>query len=423
MSYSEGFRFRNDGFRDEYRDDPEPAQSYQSGSYPVADYSAPETSSTQGISRRAVTPAELDEVFDDPGDADRMMIHVIWEVVLLVAVAGLAFWFRHGYPTALSGAGLRALLVSAAALGFLTLGAGISLRAGVPNLAIGPVAVAAGLFMATHSDRGIVMTTAIAMLGAALVGLAAGLAVAILQVPGWAASLAAGFGVVVWIQKHANASPITASYHPEKHAYYWYGGFAALALLGGILGMIRPIRRGVGRFRPNGDPALHRGTGAAIVALVVLAASSAMAGLGGVLLALGSKSVGPTDGLIYTGLALAAALVGGTSAYGRRGGILGTVLAATLLTLLIGYGNAANLKMSNFAIAAAGIVIGLVVTRLIETFGRPRGSLDEPTAYSAGGDANWSAGRTTGGWTTQLPARATDDTWAGSGGEDRWGTR
>jgi hypothetical protein len=236
--------------------------SYQTGSFPVPDYSTPDPA--QGGGRRAVTPAELDEVFDDPSDGDpgmdRMMIHLIWEAVLLVAVAGLAFWYRHGYPAALSGAGLRALLISAASLGFLALGAGLSLRAGVVNLAIGPIAIGTGLFVATHSDRGMMMTVAIALAGAAAVGLVAGLVVAVLHVPGWAASLAAGLGVVVWIQKHANAAPVTATYQPERQAYYWFGGFAALALLGGILGLIKPIRRGVGKFRPTGDPALRRGT-------------------------------------------------------------------------------------------------------------------------------------------------------------------
>jgi len=79
-------------------------------------------------------------------------------------------------------------------------------------------------------------------------------------------------------------------------------------------------------------------------------------------------------------------------------------------------------------------VIGLVVTRLIETFGRPRTLAEEeieeevwtPGTSSTGGygtgqaepDNGWSASRT-GGWTSQLPARTTDEDW---GVEERWGS-
>jgi ribose/xylose/arabinose/galactoside ABC-type transport system permease subunit len=419
-------------------------QGYRSGplyqpEYGAEDLAASPSETTGTLSHRAVTAAELGDVFDDPEHGepgmDRMVVHVIWELVLLVAAAGLAYWFHRSHPAALSGRGLRDLLLAAAALGFVTVGMGLSLRAGAVNLALGPIAAAAGLFFATHTNRGLLLTIAMTLVLSAGVGVVIALAVTLLHVPGWAASLAGAFALIVWIQKHTGTTKVASAYHPDVHAHYWYGGFAALAVAGGILGLIKPIRRGVGRFRPVGDPADRRGTGAAVVTFLSIVGGALLAGLAGVLMALTAGTVAPSDGLATTGLALAAALVGGTSAYGRRGGVLGTLLAVSLLALIIGYGAVANLRISNLALAAGGIVIGLMVTRMVETFGRPRSAVGEDVvseewvgpsrvAETDGSSAAgaWSTPSPSGGWTSQLPARSSDDTWGGSS-DDRWGVR
>src|SRR5262249_12111280 len=150
---------------------------------------------------------------------------------------GLAFWFYHSHRTGLSGGGLHALLLVGATLGFLTIGMGVSLRAGAVNLAVGPIAATSAGYVATHTDRSLTVTIAIA-LGLALgAGAAVALLTTVLHVPSWAASLAAGFALIVWIQQHASLpAKVSASYDPGRHAFYWYGGFAALAVLGGFLG-------------------------------------------------------------------------------------------------------------------------------------------------------------------------------------------
>src|SRR5258707_15484414 len=111
-------------------------------------------------------------------------------------------------------------------------------------------------------------------MGGVASGVVTGLAVVVLHVPGWAASLGVALALVVWINKHVQAIGVTASYHPARQAFYWYGGFAALALLGGILGLVKPIRRGVGRYRPMADPALRRGGMAGTLAFPSIAGSS-----------------------------------------------------------------------------------------------------------------------------------------------------
>src|SRR6266536_1643126 len=183
MTYGDqAFRFRGEGFRDEPDFRPETPSStpvYRPGTYDPDDYSAP-AEPTNPPPRRSVTAAELDDVFDDPryGDPgmDRMSVHLLWEIVLLVATVGLALWYYHSHQAGMTGTGLRTLLLSAATLGFLTVGMGLSLGAGA-------VAVASALFFAGHTDRGVTATLGITLLLAVGVGVGIGLLTVVLHVP------------------------------------------------------------------------------------------------------------------------------------------------------------------------------------------------------------------------------------------------
>ena len=167
-------------------------------------------------------------------------------------------------------------------------------------------------------------------------------------------------------------------YDPAPHVYYWFGGFCALSIVASLVGLVPGVRRGFGRFRPVADPARRRGSVAAIVTLAATIVATILAGLGGVLQVSVAGVAAPSDGLELTGLALGAALLGGTSAYGRRGGIFGTVLAVALLTVIARYSDEAGLGWPVAALAAVAIGLGLAVTRLVERLGRPRAMTDRP---------------------------------------------
>jgi hypothetical protein len=211
---------------------------------------------------------------------------------------------------------------------------------------------------------------------------------------------------------------------------YWFAGFAVLALVGGFLGLVKPVRRAVGRFRPVADPARRRGSGAAGLTTLAILGSSAMAGVGGVLIALHAREASvATDGVALTGLALGTALLGGTSAFGRRGGVFGTLLAVTLVVLTTQYAAVTHRQVAPLALVAGAIGVGLIVTRLVETFGRPRSAVDDDaedtwrsssTASTPSTDTSWSSRSSGSGWTSPLPARSGDDSW---GRDDRWGSR
>ncbi|MDG6100710.1 ABC transporter permease [Dactylosporangium aurantiacum] len=459
MAYDDS-RFRGEpGFREEpdFRSGgvPEDAPTlgvsnqsvYTPGSYSASpDYSVPPTESTLGLAARRATPsaAQLDDVFDDPEHGepgrDRLAVHVLWEMVLLLATASLLFLLRDARPEALRGAELESLLLAGAELGLVAIAMGLTLRAGAANLAIGPIAYASALFFADNSDRGLAMTAGIT----ALVALGVGVVIAVLvvgfHVPGWAASLGVALALMAWIADQNAEKVVQGAYDPHDHALYWLLAVVALGAVGSAVGLIRPVRRAVGRFRPVADPARRRGGGAATITGLAIAGSALLASVAGVLTALDVREIATTEngmaaaGLSTTALALGAALIGGTSAYGRRGGVLGTVLAVAAMTVLFRYSTAEQWNISPLAVAGGAIAIGLVVTRLIETFGRPRTAAEEaveeevwtPSTASTGGygasqaepDNGWSASRT-GGWTSQLPARTTDEDW---GVEERWGS-
>ncbi|PZF95644.1 ABC transporter permease [Micromonospora deserti] len=371
-----------------------------------------------------VPAAVLENVFDDPAHGepgrDRLAVHVVWEVLLLTGLAVLAYLLWRAEPDTLRGDGLRALLVDVVALGLLALAAGLSLRTAAVNLAIGPVAVAAALHLAEQGDRGVTAALGPAAVVTALGGLALALAVVVLHVPGWAASLAGAAGVIVYIEQRSAPVLPQGDYDPRQVAFHLAAGFAAVAVLGGLFGAIRPIRRLVGRFRPVADPARRRGAVAAVVTAGALVCSTVLAMLAGALLATGGAGpVAPDTGLDRTVLAVGVALLAGTSAYGRRGGIFGTLLAVCLVALFQAYAEARGWVVSRWAVGGVALAVGLVVTRLVESYGRPvTGAAAEPLP---GGDGRigtgWAVPRSdpVANWPPALPAQTTEspaDPWS-----------
>lgn len=378
-----------------------------------------------------VPAAVLENVFDDPlhGEPgrDRIAVHVVWEVLLLVGLAGLTYLLWRENAAALRGDGLKALLVDVVALGLLTLAAGLSLRAAVPNLAIGPVAVAAALHFAEQGDRGVREALVPALVVAALGGLALAWAVVVLHVPGWAASLAGAAGVIVYIERRTTPIAVQGGYDPRRTAFYLFAGFAAVAVLGGLFGAIRAIRRLVGRFRPVADPARRRGAVAAMVAALALIVSTVLAMLAGVLIAAnGNGPVAPAAGLDWSVLAIGTALLAGTSAYGRRGGIFGTLIAVSMVVVFLSWAQARGWTISRWTVGGVALGVGLLVTRLVEALGRPGAVTGEAVEAGPPGDgtisAGWSLARPGPGdnWSPALPVQTTEttvDPW-----ESRWDT-
>ncbi|GAA0378630.1 hypothetical protein GCM10009541_21430 [Micromonospora gifhornensis] len=388
----------------------EPGRSGQSESAPVG------------------STVDTDTVVDDrqngePG-GDRFGVYVLWETLLLLGFAALVYLLWLENPTALRGSGLRALIVDVVALGLLALAAGLTLRTAAVNLAIGPVAVAAGLNFAEQSDRGLLIAVGTPAAVAAVGGLVLGLVVVLLHVPGWAASLGAAAGVVVYIEQRAAPVLVQGDYDPRDIAGQLFVGFAALTVIGGLFGAIGPIRRLVGRFRPVADPARRRGVAAAVVTTGGYVCSTVLAMLAGALLASSDDAVTPGDGLDWTVLAVGAVLLAGTSAFGLRGGVFGTLLTVGAVGLFLAYAQARGWTVSRWVVGGAALAVGLAVTRLVERYGRPVVGPPRPVSPPAAGDPAGGAGgwamsqpEPVGDWPPVLPAQSTGDP------TDPWGPR
>ncbi len=342
---------------------------------------------------------------------DRLGIHLGWEVVLLLAAAAIGFLLWQFDAGTLKRPALDGLLITGAAIGLLTLGAGLTLRAGVPNLAIGPIALAAALQYAEQGDAGLVKAVVPALVIAAGGAVVVGLLILVLHVPGWAATLAGALGVIVYDQLRVAPVQVQGDYDPTGQAFFLFGGFALLAVLGGALGTVTPLRRWLGSMRPAGDPAVRLGAVVAVPVIGSLVLSSVFAVAAGVLVAAQSSTpIQPGTGLEWSGIALGLAMLAGTSAFGRRGGIFGTLFAVAALTLFLDYSARKNFDISLYAIAACVFAGGLIITRLVETYGRPLPPAGE----------DWNAAPTTGpaNWTPDLPE--TWSTTSTTSRPDRW---
>jgi ribose/xylose/arabinose/galactoside ABC-type transport system permease subunit len=324
----------------------------------------------------------LHYVFDDPNEGepgrDRMLVHGLWELILAIALGVGGYVLTQARPGALGGHLLQELALTAAVLALLAAASALALRVGAPNLAVGAAAVFGIVWVGEHAEGGWAGPTAVALAICAAVGLIQGLVVVGLHVPSWAVSLAVALGAMVWA---GSRGPIRLDidYDPFPDAYVWFFGVAALSVVACLIAVVSRIRRAVGRFRPVADPARRRGIAAAVITAAATVVSMVLAGLAGVLMILMTTEHGDSlltsdaesSVLLLTAFGLGGALLGGTSAFGRRGGIFGTVFAACLLAATLAYVAEEHATVPRLAVAAVAIALGLAVTRLVERFGRP----------------------------------------------------
>src|SRR5215207_1378367 len=315
---------------------------------------------------------------------DRIWVHAVWELLLAAAVVVAALAVRTEDADALTGAGLQDLLVLLAAGVLLGSAFALSLRAAVPNLAVGAVAVTAGTLtgwlVAEHGYDWEV--AALVTLGAAVaLGIALAIVVVGLRTPAWAVGLGAALGLYAAVLSLSAGRSVLVEGGPELRDWAWplAIGAAVLSVLGGALALPSRMRAAVGRYRPDGDPAARRAPGAALPAAAALVGSTVLAAGGGLVLALRLRAVVPDDGLTLLAQAAAVALLGGTSAYGRRGGVLGTVLAAAFLQLAALWLVLIEAQPWSLpALLGGAIVVGLLVGRVVEAVGSQREPEPEP---------------------------------------------
>jgi ribose/xylose/arabinose/galactoside ABC-type transport system permease subunit len=311
------------------------------------------------------------------GDGDRVWVHLVWEAFLFFVVLGLFVVVRGADSRALSGSGLDGFVYQAAALGILATGLSFSLRAAVPNLAVGAIAASAGVVVAELSGEhnwGVRTAVAVALAGGLVVGMLLAVIVVGFHVPAWAASLGASV-LVSAVVFGAVGSDFTQFSSPLDNislsARIFFGIFAVISVLGGLIWLAPGVRRGFGGMRQDRDAARRAGGGAAAGATIALVVSSILAAGAGVITVLRTGSAQGQVGDNLTWIALGAVLLGGVSVFGRRAGIFGTLLGVLLLSLIQRWLVVESVDAWVFsAITGGAILVGLIVNRILEAAGR-----------------------------------------------------
>lgn len=296
---------------------------------------------------------------------DRLVVHLVWEGVLALITVVLVIVAILQLHNFVQGVLLQAAIVGPAASGFA-----LSVRTGTPNLAVGSAAGFTGVlsftFITGHGwSTPVAMTTA-AVLVVAL-GAVVGLLVVALSVPAWAATLGVGFVLDAASLALTGDRPAIVNLHAADPAALWFGVFVLVSLVGGAAWWLPGLRERLSVSRHAGEPGRWAGMRPALGAVVGIAGSNLLAALAGIV-ALRFSFDSVTTGRSLTVVALAAALLGGVSVFGRRAGVTGTVLGVLIVvimqSLLVLHGVPFWLNGLLIALVA---LLGLVVSRGIES--------------------------------------------------------
>jgi len=304
---------------------------------------------------------------EDEAPTDRMAVHVVWEIGLMLLGGGVLFALTQSASGPFADGSWTGFAAALAPVVMLASAMAVSLRIGAVNLAIGPIALLAAWLFVDASGSGSAMALAMGLGAAAFVGIVLATLSAWLRAPGWAASGAVGGAIGLWAGTAGNPGEFMLSALPNTGVLAALAGAAGLSLFLGLVGAFAGIRSRLAPIRET--PAGERHGRGGLVFLGVLL-SSTLAGAAGVVAAWTSVpeagAAGLPDPILLTVLALGAALLGGTSLMGRRGGVCGTVFAAMLVLALMWLSESRGWSFDPSWIALGAIVAGFLVTRLVE---------------------------------------------------------
>ncbi|MCH7229482.1 hypothetical protein L0U85_01190 [Glycomyces sp. L485] len=394
---------RNGGGDDEPRDQtqqfatvPRPLRpEAQPASTFAADYAEPEATGADARPRR-----------------DRIVFQLIWETILLLLALNALFMvyrrreaiFGDEFGTALDAADAHLLSMSPLLLGVLALG--LSLRLGAVNLAA-PAAVFVAAFAPPLSANPWINLAWIAA-GAAVAALLFSLLVLALRVPPWFAGLASAW--LIWA-----GSPLLDRFSADLEqvrtlqspgGLWIFLGVAALAVGGGLVGLLPSVRDGFSGVKAMADGTTGRGASPALLLVGGTFLSMLLAGGAGFMMSVFDLRSPDTESSLYFGVysfdgqtaigfevfMFIAVLAAGTSLWGRRGGVLGSVLTTVLLwsgLLLWGELRAPTNDESLYTDWSQILFVGLLLVALFVSFGLDR--LGRPREDGEAGDAEDSA--------------------------------
>ena len=271
---------------------------------------------------------------------DQPIIPLVVLLVALVAVLELA------KPGIVNGNWVATTMRAAIPLAILAACQTLAMLTGGIDLSVGAVASMAAFPMATQATaQGAVVAIAIALVAAAIAGLVNGIAIGVFKVHPLIMTLGMSLVVLGLMSVYQLLMVQSGTLIPD--AIQWLGSGISFGFVPNSLVVFVPIailivvglrRSGYGRllFAVGDNPVASRLAGARVwqvlVALYVM--SAILAAIAGILI--GGLNNSATVSLVEQSVlpSVAAAVIGGTSILGGRGGYSGTIVGALILTVL-----------------------------------------------------------------------------------------
>jgi ribose/xylose/arabinose/galactoside ABC-type transport system permease subunit len=291
--------------------------------------------------------------------------NLVWDAVLAVALIVVA-----GVVTANTTLFDRSLPWGQfATVGIAATGLALSLRTRTPNLAVSALAGFAGYMFADHVTSGtsVVGAMLIAVASCLVIGVVIGVLVGVTDLPAWAVTLGvATLLQAIYLGRYGAGRSILVNTPDSRltnsDLRTWTLAFAVLSVGGAVVLAIPAVRRALGMTEVTGDPPRFNAY-RLVGAVVGLGGSSTLAGLAGVLLVRWTAvaDAGSAGNLLLP--TLGAVLLGGVSVFGRRGGLVGVVLAVGLVVVLnswMPFGDGTSYA-AHLGLYGAVIIVGLLV--------------------------------------------------------------
>lgn len=288
-------------------------------------------------------------------------------IILILGLTALLVFYWHRQPMILSPFGLRTLSNGATPLALAGVGQLSVILTGGVDLSVGSIIGLANCVAATVFGDGPVNLAATIVLVLAVgiaCGLVNGVVVATLRLQPIVVTLATSYifhGISLYVRPspggHAPAgfrSVLTGITGPLPHSSFIVVGSVVL-----VWRAIIRTRLGQGLYAvgDNESSAYLSGIPVTRVLLLSYALSGLFAAIAGLFLTAQTTSGDAGVGVSYTLGSIAAAVLGGAALSGGRGSALGTVLAAALLSVLLGVLFAAGVSTFYQSVFQGGILL------------------------------------------------------------------
>ena len=267
-------------------------------------------------------------------------------IPLVILLAGLVVFLELAKPGIVNGNWVATTLRAAIPLAILAACQTLAMLTGGIDLSVGAVASMAAFLMATLvSGQGPVVAIAVALVAAVIAGLLNGVGIGMFKVHPLIMTLGMSLVVLGLMSVYQLAMVRSGTQIPE--AIQWLGSGISFGFVPHSIIVFVPIavlivvglrRSGYGRllFAVGDNPIAARLAGARIwqVHLALYVLSGVLAAIAGILIA-GLNNTATVSLVEQSVLpSVAAAVIGGTSIMGGRGGYSGTIVGALILTVV-----------------------------------------------------------------------------------------